>query len=70
MKRFLLIIMAIIAMASTQAQTYLNDQDYVTISAVVPNYWDQTQNKNIDLRVYQRSDGREWIEKILSGSQY
>ena len=39
-------------MANTQAQTYLNDQDYVTISAIVPNYWDQTQNKNIDLRVY------------------
>lgn len=44
--------MAIIATANTQAQTYLNDQDYVTISAIVTNYWDKTQNKNIDLRVY------------------
>ena len=59
MKRFLLIsIMAIIAMASIQAQTqtpvtdgYLTDGDIVTISAIATE-WSQSANQNVNNRYY------------------
>ena len=56
MKRFLMIIMAITAMASIQAQTpvtdgYLTDGDIVTISATARE-WSPSANQNVDNRYY------------------
>ena len=52
MKRLMIIIMAIMAMATVNAQDFPSNEDYVTISSVVPNYWDKSQSKLIDLRLY------------------
>ena len=52
MKRLMIIIMAIMAMATVNAQDFPSNEDYVTISSVVPNYWDKSQGKQIDLRLY------------------
>ena len=56
MKRFLMIIIAITAMASIQAQTpvtdgYLTNGDIVTISAIARE-WSQSANQNVNNRYY------------------
>ena len=52
MKKLLIFSLLFFAALGVKAQTYLAHGDYVTISSVVPNYYDQTQGKTIDLRVY------------------